>query len=264
MESSLKRFASMSFGIVAGLSIGACSNPVAPTTTPASTTPAIELTGFNPSRVATMIQIGQTQAYQLTNTTSPSVVTWTSSDPSVLTIDDAGNATGIANGYTTLTASSDTGKTATLTVQVVPVYGGTWAGNVTVIACTDLVGFVTVNYCSRIMGTTQSFTVSLSQVNSNTGNLVAGTIAKGEGGNTLTGSVNGGFIGGGGDLAVLTGSLAGVANGVNLTATLTSWNSLATDTNMSGVWVTSVTSPQIPGIASVRYSLSNVTLVPTN
>jgi hypothetical protein len=264
MESSFKRVVSMSCGVLAGLLVAACSNPSAPSTPPTSTTPAVTLTGFNPSRIDTVVQVGQSQTYQLTNVTSTAVITWISSDPNVLSIDSTGNATGLANGTVTLSASADTGQTATLAVQVVPVYGATWAGNVTVIDCKDLVGFAAANYCSRMLGSVQSFTATLSQVNSNTGNVVSGTFSKGEGANTVNGSVSGGGIGGGGDLAGLAGSLAGFADGVNLTLTVTAWNSFATDTSMSGAWTASVTSPQIPGIASVRYSLTNVMLVPVS
>jgi hypothetical protein len=263
MESSINRFVSVSFAVVVGLLAGACSNSSSPTTaSPTSTTPAVTLSGLNPSRIDPVIQVGQSQTYQLTNTPSTSVITWTSSDPSLLTVDSTGNATGIASGQITLTASADTGQKASLAIQVVPVYGGTWAGNVTVIGCDDLVGFAAAGYCSRTMGSIQAFTMSLSQTNSNAPDVVSGTFTKGEGGNTLSGSVSGGNIGPGGDVGGLTGLLGGVADGVNLSVTLTSWNSFATPTSMTGTWEANVTSPQIPGVASVRYSLTNVTLLP--
>ena len=262
MESSLNRFVSVSFAVVVGLWIGACSNSSSPTAATTSTTPAVTLSGFNPSRIDGVVQVGQSQVYQLTNTPSTSVITWTSSDPNLLTVDSTGNATGIASGQITLTASADTGQKASLAIQVVPVYGGTWAGNVTVIGCDNLVGFAAVGYCSRTMGSIQAFTMSLNQTNSSTGNVVSGTFTKGEGGNTLSGSVSGGNIGVGGDVGGLTGLLGGVADGVNLSVTLTSWNSFATATTMTGTWGANVTSPQIPGVASVRYSLSDVTLLP--
>jgi hypothetical protein len=264
MEPSINRFVSVSLAVVVGLLVGACSNSSSPTAATTSTTPAVTLSGLNPSRVDGVVQIGQSQTYQLTNTPSTSVITWTSSDPTLLTVDTTGNATGIASGHVTLSASADTGQKASLAVQVVPVYGGTWAGNVTVIGCKDLVGFAAAGYCSRTIGAIQAFTMTLSQTNSNTGNVVSGTFTKGEGGNTLSGSVSGGNIGAGGDVGGLTGLLGGVADGVNLSVTLTSWNSFATPTSMTGAWEANLTSPQIPGVASVRYSLTNVTLVPVS
>jgi hypothetical protein len=228
MESKIKvrRFVSVSFAVVAGLLIGACGSSSSPTTA-TSTTPAVTLSGLNPSEVATMLEVGQAQVYTLTVAPTTAVITWTSSAPGVLTVDSTGNATGISNGTATLTASADSGQTASLAVQVVPVYGGTWAGNVTVIGCNDLVGFAAAGYCAH----------------------------------TLGGSVSGGNIGSGGDVGGLTGLLGGVADGVNLSVTLTSWNSFATPTAMTGVWGANVTSPQIPGVVSVRYSLTGVTLV---
>ncbi len=106
--------------------------------------------------------------------------------------------------------------------------------------------------------------MSLSQTLSNTGNIISGTFTKGEGGNTLSGSVSDGNIGTGGDVGGLTGLLGGVADGVNLSVTLTSWNSFATATSMTGVWGANVTSPQIPGVVNVSYSLTNVTPVPVS
>ena len=135
------------------------------------------------------MQIGQVQTYMLTVVPTTSVITWTTSAPNVLTIDSSGDATGIANGFATITAVADNGQSGSLLVQVVPVYGGTWAGSVTVIGCSGLVGFAANSYCSQVLGAMQAFTMSLTQTNSNVGDVVSGTFTKGEGGNTLSGSV---------------------------------------------------------------------------
>jgi hypothetical protein len=269
MESSInspwrkvKHFVPVSFAVVAGLLIGACgsSSP----TSASSTAPAVTLNGVNPSLLDTVVQIGQTQTYMLTVVPTTSVITWSSSPTNVLTIDSSGDATGVSNGFATITAVADNGQSASLLVQVVPVYGGTWAGSVTVVGCTGLVGFAANGYCSQILGSMQAFTMSLTQTNGNVGDVVSGTFTKGEGGNTLSGSVADGNLGTGGDMGGLTGLLAGVADGVNLSLTLTSWNSLVTGNNMTGAWGANITSPQIPGVASVVYSLTNVTLVPVS
>jgi hypothetical protein len=262
MESSIKRFVSVFFAVVVGLPIAACGSS---TPTAASTTaPAVTLNGVNPSLLDTMIQIGQVQTYMLTVVPTTSVITWSASPSSVLTIDSSGDATGIANGYATITATADNGQSASLLVQVVPVYGGTWAGSVTVVGCTDLFGFTASGYCSRTLGAIQAFTMSLTQTNGDAGDQISGTFTKGEGSNTLSGSVSDGNVGSGGDVGGLTGLLAGVADGVNLSMTLTSWNSLVTGNTMTGVWTANVTSPQIAGAATVRYSLTNVTLAPVS
>src|SRR6185295_19319572 len=104
------------------LAAGGCTDSPT-TTTPDPTTPAT--TAITPA--ATVLQIGQTQVYALTPATTTNVITWTSSNTSVLTIDATGTATALANGVSTVTGSSDAGTSATLAVQVVPVYSGSWA-----------------------------------------------------------------------------------------------------------------------------------------
>src|SRR5438876_6468171 len=97
--------------LVAALAIGACSNNnTAPSTTPTTTTTASAIQG------ATVVQIGQTQGYTFTPTTSTTVITWTSNNPDVLIVDDSGMATGLDNGVATLTGISDSGTSAMLTV----------------------------------------------------------------------------------------------------------------------------------------------------
>ena len=254
-----------------GLAAAGCTgnSTTAPTQTTTDNTPSITLTGYNPSRVATMLQIGQTQQYQLSLTTingvgqpqpADLVVTWTSSNPAVLSIDSNGNATGLASGFSTIKATATTGQTASLTVQVVPVYQGAWIGHVSVVGCTDLAGFAANGYCARVQGQLQPFRLVLQQVNSSTGNVVSGTLTKAEGGSTLTGSLSGGNIGTGGDLGGLTGTIVGSADGVSMTATVTSWNSLATGSRMTGAWSVAITSPQVIGAASVRYVIADLTL----
>ena len=239
--------------IAAALSAGACGSTTAPTT--ASTTTSTTTTA-SITPATTPLIVGQTQTYTLSLTTSSNVVTWTSSNASVLAIDSAGVATGLANGVSTITATSDTGTTATLTVQVVPNYQGSWAGNSTITACTDIAGFAAAGYCSRSLGSVQQLTLTLTQ----SGLTVSGTMTKAEGSNVLNGSVSG-TIGASGDIITLTGNLGGLANGVNLVVTPISWDSLATDTTMTGNWAANITSQQILGIATVQWSMPRLTRV---
>jgi hypothetical protein len=244
--------------VVAGLSVAglfmvtACSNTAAPTTTtPTPTTPATLIT---PNTTA--LQVGQTQLYSLSSATSATVVTWSSSNSGVLTVDGNGLATAIANGAATITASPDTGTSSTLTVQVVPNYQGSWAGNAQVLGCTDLAGFASAGYCSQVRGSVQRWTLSLAQ----TGLTLDGTMTKSEGANVLSGSMKG-AIGASGDIVSLTGTLAGFASGANLVVTPISWNSFADGGSMAGSWAASVTSQDIPGNATVQWSLTGATQV---
>lgn len=232
--------------ILAVLGAAGCGNN--PTTT-TPTTPTTTVAAVSPA--ATVLLVGQSQVYTLTQTTSTNVITWTSSNENVLTIDAAGNAIGVANGVSTITGSSDGGTSATLAVQVVPVYAGNWAGTSTVLACTDLVGFASAGYCAQSLPVTERWTLTLNQ----SGLAVAGTMTKSEGANVLSGTVTG-SIGGGGDIISLMGTLGGFARGANLVLTPISWDTLATGSTITGTWAANVTSQQILGIATLQWRLT--------
>jgi hypothetical protein len=168
----------------------------------------------------------------------------------VITIDDGGNATAVGVGASTITATGDAGQTASLAIQIVPIYQGSWVGTATVIACTDLAGFNAAGYCAQNLGAAKKVTLTLTQ----SGLVVSGAITKAEGANLLNGAVAG-SIGANGDIAI-AGTMAGIANGSNLQLTLISWNSLADGTQMAGTWAGNVTSPQILGIATLQWSLT--------
>lgn len=235
--------------VVAGLSGSACSNS-SPTPTPTAPTPTPTL-AITP--ITNALAIGQTQIYTGANVDASVTVTWSSSDSSILTIDSAGTATAIANGTATITASGSDGQTATLQVQVVPNYQGTWTGNVTMLACTDLAGFASNNYCAQRLRTVQQLTLNLTQV----GLAISGSVTKLEASGQVGGIVSG-VIGSGGDITTLAGTLSGVVGGANLSVALISWNSLGTGANMTGSWASNVTSPQIVGIATEQWSFTAV------
>jgi hypothetical protein len=232
--------------VVAVIGASACSDSTTPTT-PDPTTPTQAVTP-----ATTVLQVGQTQTYALTLNASTNTITWTSSNPGALAIDAAtGSATGLANGVSTISGTSSDGTSATLTVQVVPVYQGSWVGTVTVLACTDLAGFSAANYCAQARGVTQRWTLTLTQ----SGLSVGGTMTKSEGANVLNGTVTG-AIGGSGDIIAMTGTLGGFANGANLVLTPISWNALAAGNTITGTWAANVTSPQILGAATLQWSLT--------
>jgi hypothetical protein len=238
----MKRFTSFCT-LVASVWVGACGGSSTTAPTPA---PTLAITP-----TTSVLLIGQTQTYATANGASTDVITWSSTDSSILAIDGAGNATAIAKGVVTITAATGT-QTATLQVQVVPSYQGRWTGNTTTAACTSIGAFA--SYCIQGLDPGQALTLNLTQVNLS----VSGVLTKAEPGGVLSGVVNG-SIAPGGDIT-LTGTLTGVSSGANIVATLISWNSLATGTKMTGVWAANVTSPQILGIATVQWSLAGVTL----
>jgi hypothetical protein len=171
-----------------------------------------------------------------------------------LTIDSTGNATGIGNGVVTITAATAT-QSATLQLQVVPSYQGTWTGNATSLTCTGIGGFAA--YCTQGPAA-QRLTLSLNQASLAGSLAVSGVLTKSEPGGLLSGVVNG-SIGPGGDIT-LTGTLNGVTSGGSLVARLISWDSLATGTTMTGGWAANITSSQVLGIATVQWSLTGIAL----
>ena len=230
--------------VAATIGVGACGDddtPAAPTTT----TPTASI-----SPGTTVYQIGQTQTLTLTAQTTPTNVVWSSSNPNVMTVDSGGNVEAVGVGAATITASADANLSATLSVQIVPIYQGTWTGTAKILACTDLAGFLSAGYCARNLGAVNTITLTLTQNAAS----VSGSITKTEGANLLNGSITG-PIGAGGDIT-LTGNLAGLANGSNLQLSVISWNSLADGTSMTGSWAGNITSPQILGIATLQWSLS--------
>jgi hypothetical protein len=231
--------------VVAALAAGRCSNndTAASTTTTATPTSAI-------TPGTTVYQLGQTQTFTLTAASTPTNVSWASSNTNVLTIDGDGNAVAVGVGTATITSTADASLSATLAVQVVPIYQGNWTGTARVLACTDVAGFLSAGYCAKNIGVTNTVTLSLTQ----NGSSVSGSMTKSEGTNLLNGSVSG-TINAGGDVT-FTGTLAGLANGSNLLLIVVTWNSLADSANMTGTWSANITSPQILGIATLQWSLT--------
>jgi len=78
-------------------------------------------------------------------------------------------------------------------------------------------------------------------------------MTKTEGSGLITGGVSG-TTGISGDITV-TGTVAGLANGSNLSLSLISWNSISDGTTMTGTWSGTLTSPQILGLATLQWSL---------
>jgi hypothetical protein len=237
--------------------VGGCNKTTTPTSATTTTASSSSTSLIAPNTV-TVLAIGQLQLYAYSTATSTdAVVAWTSSDSGILAIDNTGLATALSSGLATITGSLQDGTSSTLSVQVVPSYQGLWAGNATVIACTDLTGFTSAGYCAQVRGSVQQWSLTLIQ----TGLGLSGTMTKSEGSSVLSGSVTA-TIGGQGDIIALTGTLAGIANGVNLVVTPISWDSFSTGTTMTGSWAANVTSPQILGSATVQWTLAGSIQVP--
>ena len=103
--------------------------------------------------------------------------TWTSGNPSVASVDNAGRLLGVAHGSTNLTASHE-GRSASKTVHVVNNYEGNWAGTYVIRVCDDsgiyrdgvYSGIYTdVPYCQVFhrVGSVHPMTLALSQMGNN-------------------------------------------------------------------------------------------------
>jgi len=75
-------------------------------------------------------------------TVRPVTPAWTSSNPAVAIINEAGRLEGKSHGSTTLTASSG-GQTASRTIRVINNYGGAWQGQFANAGCDAPPGFCT-------------------------------------------------------------------------------------------------------------------------
>lgn len=179
-------------GLLVPLAIG-CSdkNPVAPGTTAAPVATGLVIAGVDAvlTGVSATYSATATLSDGSTRTVSPA---WTSTNPDVASIDNAGRVDGRSHGTTTLTASY-AGREASKTVHVINNYGGTWNGRYVVSACaasgdlTDHDGGWCLAGPGRV-GTVGSIGMALSQSGSDLSDIT-GTLGVNEGGGTITGTV---------------------------------------------------------------------------
>ncbi len=116
-------------GVVTGLKEGTAtititsSNGKKTTATVTVTSKNIEVTEVKANPTSATVKIGSTAqitASVLPDNATDKSVTWTSSDPSVATVDSNGVITGLKEGTTTITITSSNGKKATCVVTVSP------------------------------------------------------------------------------------------------------------------------------------------------
>ena len=105
-------------------------------TSPTAVTPAVTgLAIHGAEAILTGAAADYTVAVTLSDGTSKAATpAWTSSNPAVATINDAGRLEGRSHGSTILTASS-AGQTVSKTIRVINNYGGSWDGRFVVNGC---------------------------------------------------------------------------------------------------------------------------------
>src|SRR5262245_38125506 len=136
---------------------GACGNPTRPSDTAsdlAITGPAAALTGLPATYTAT-VTLGD-------GTQRTATATWTSSNPQVAVVDNAGRFERRTHGWTELTASF-VGRQATKTVPEVTNYAGSWSGRYVVRACTKTEGHDRDGGCRGVVGSEAAVNLRLTQ-----------------------------------------------------------------------------------------------------
>lgn len=126
-------------------------------TAPAASTPTIAgLAILGTDAVLTGTAANYSVTATVTDGTSRTVTaTWTSSNPTVATVSDAGVLEGRTHGSTTITATSGT-QTVSRTIRVINDYTGTWDGRFIVNGCDAPPG-----YCAAMEVDVFSFPVRL-------------------------------------------------------------------------------------------------------
>ncbi len=123
-----RRFAWPISGCVLLGSLVTCGAPVEPTST-----------GLVIRMPADAIKIAEHMQLGAVVNGKPVSATWESSDPSVVTIDRAGGATGLTSGAARITAATNS-MSVSVTIRVVPDHGGTWKGLMTMTSCQRITG----------------------------------------------------------------------------------------------------------------------------
>jgi hypothetical protein len=200
------------------------------------------------------LRTGQSQSFSanvtLSNgTTQAATPTWTSDNQSVLTIASSGQATAVAHGASTISASAQ-GSSATRAVRVYQDYQGTWSGSYRVRVC-DEQGIFAGALCSTnfVPGTLLPIRITLTQ----TGASASGTVELGSIVNTLSGAVQDSrrYVGGGSG----TFSTGGLTFGTKVGT----FDVLSAATTLSGSIITFITLPGVPGNLYFEADLNGVT-----
>jgi hypothetical protein len=232
------------------ISVAACGGKTA---TPSPTAPAATATSLTISGTDTL-RTGQSQTYtaniNLSNGSSQAATaTWATDNAGVVSVTNAGAATGLTQGAATLSASAQ-GVSATRAVTVWQDYQGTWIGSYRVRACTERGGFVGLVCRSTFpVGTLLPVRVILAQ----TGASASGTVELGEIVSTLSGAIFSSrrFVGAG------SGSFS--EDGFTFNTSIGTFDALSTATTLTGSLVITMTVTGLAGNIYLEADFSGVT-----
>lgn len=236
-------------GVLLGLAAcGGKSNPAAPTA------PAVTVTGVTMSTFTEVLRVGVSEVFSATASHSDGSVsnqiTWSSSDPTVASVDGTGKVTGLRNGQVDVIAAHD-GATARKILRVVPNYQGTWQGRYQITACTHTGDYATIGFCTLFsVGTTAPIQLVLTQ-NRDT---VSGTLYLGSLNTTANAPIDSN-----GHIALVAGEIPG-----SYAVTISKWDTFAApDDRMTGRFTQDwrYTSGYIAGIG--RFDVELLTVAKT-
>jgi hypothetical protein len=208
------------FGVLVGLAAcGGKGNPAAPTASP------VTVTGVTISTFTDMLRVGVPEVFAATATHSDGSVsnqiTWSTSDPTVASVDATGRVTGLKNGQVDVIAAHQS-ATARKTVRVVPNYQGTWQGRYQITGCTQTGDYALIGFCTLFsVGTTAPIQLVLTQ-NRDT---VSGTLYLGSMSTTANAPIDSN-----GHMALVAGQIP-----ASYAVTISNWDTVATpDDRMTG------------------------------
>jgi len=242
------------------LVLGGCgddSGPTGPSTPATPTVTGLTVSGLDAIR--TGFVSNYTATATLSNGTTQGVSpTWTSSDPSVATVDGTGRLSGTSHGSITLSASYQ-GANGSKMVNVVNNYGGAWEGTYLLRACDQSGVFIDAEWCEGLGGVGSILPIMLAFSQSGDDQRqINGSITLGTG---ITGNITGNVTGNG--RLVLQGTFTVTSEGVTFEFAFGGWDTrLVSPGQMAGRWAQSQRAVGVPGNAYQEVEI--VTMIQTS
>jgi hypothetical protein len=240
-------------GLAAVLSgCGGNDTPAAPSTPATPTVSALTISGNDAIR--TGFFANYTATAQLSNGTTQSVTpTWSSSNPSVGSVDTTGRLDGRTHGSINLAASYQ-GLNASKNVNVVHNYGGSWTGTYVIRACDQSGVFARVRWCQAGgVGDRFGFSLALTQ-GGNGRDEVGGTVSF----YNLAGNISGNVTGDG--RLVIGGTYNVTTPDIAFRLTVGGWDTRpAAGDSMTGGWALNLTAIGATGNGYEEHQIVAVT-----
>jgi hypothetical protein len=244
---------------------GGDDTPSAPSSPATPTVNTLTISGYK--AILTGTSANYTATAQLSNGTNRSVTpAWSTSNPSVASVDNAGRVEGLTHGEVNLAASYQ-GQSASMTVNVVHNYAGNWNGTYVIRACDESGVFADLEWCvfggGSVAGANLQYSLALTQGDEHGIGLneVTGNVSLYD----LPGNISGHVTSDG--RLVIGGTYLVTSEDVTFEMTIGGWDTRpAAGDSMSGGWALSLRAIGLPGNAYEEHrivSATHTTLTPT-